>query len=133
VDHFTYEEFLMTKNPRKRREFDTSFKLEVVRMVKDQGLSVTDVCRTMDLGETVVRRWIKQYETELNGQSGIGKPLTAEQQRIRQLEAENRQLRMDTDILKNRPTRPAEALMNRNSRRVHWMYARTVAVSFLEV
>jgi transposase len=90
----------MTKNRRKRREFDTSFKLEVVRMVKDQGLSVTDVCRTMDLGETVVRRWIKQYETELNGQSGIGKPLTAEQQRIRQLEAENRQLRMDNDILK---------------------------------
>jgi transposase len=36
----------------------------------------------------------------LNGQSGIGKPLTAEQQRIRQLEAENRQLRMDNDILK---------------------------------
>jgi transposase len=69
-------------------------------MVKDQGLSVTDVCRTMDLGETVVRRWIKQYETELNGQSGIGKPLTAEQQRIRQLEAENRQLRMDNDLLK---------------------------------
>lgn len=90
----------MTKNRRKRREFDTSFKLEVVRMVKDQGLSVTDVCRTMDLGETVVRRWIKQYETELSGHSGIGKPLTAEQQRIRQLETENRQLRMDNDILK---------------------------------
>jgi transposase len=100
VDHFTYEEFLMTQNRRKRREFDASFKLEVVRMVKDQGLSVIDVCRTMDLGETVVRRWIKQYETELHGQAGIGKPLTAEQQRIRQLEAENRQLRMDNDILK---------------------------------
>ncbi|RJG00123.1 IS3 family transposase [Noviherbaspirillum saxi] len=69
-------------------------------MVKDQGVSVCDVCRTMDLGETAVRRWIRQYETELNGQSGIGKPLTAEQQRIRQLEAENRQLRMDNDILK---------------------------------
>ena len=122
----------MTKNRRKRREFDTSFKLEVVRMVKDQGLSVTDVCRTMDLGETVVRRWVKQYETELNGQSGIGKPLTPEQQRIRQLEAENRQLRMDNDILKNRPTRLAVALMNRNSGRVHWWHAESVAVSFLE-
>ena len=31
---------------------------------------------------------------------GIGKPLTAEQQRIRQLEAENRQLRQDNDLLK---------------------------------
>jgi transposase len=93
------EEFIMTKR-RVRREFDTSFKLEVVRMVKDQGLPVSDVCRSMDLGETVVRRWVKQFETELNGQPGIGKPLTIEQQRIRQLETENRQLRMDNDLLK---------------------------------
>jgi transposase len=90
----------MNKKHRERRNFDTNFKLEVVRMVKDQGVSVGDVCHTMDLGETAVRRWIKQYQTELNGQSGLGKPLTAEQQRIRQLEAENRQLRMDNDILK---------------------------------
>lgn len=90
---------MMTKR-RVRREFDTSFKLEVVRMVKDQGLPVSDVCRSMDLGETVVRRWVKQYQAELNGQPGIGKPLTVEQQRMRQLETENRQLRMDNDLLK---------------------------------
>ena len=90
---------MMTKR-RARREFDTSFKLEVVRMVKDQGLPVSDVCGSMDLGETVVRRWVKQFETELNGQPSIGTPLTVEQQRIRQLETENRQLRMDNDILK---------------------------------
>ena len=89
----------MTKR-RVRREFDTGFKLEVVRLVKDQGLSVSDVCRSMDLGETVVRRWVKQYQAELNGQPGIGKPLTVEQQRIGQLETENRQLRMDNDLLK---------------------------------
>ena len=34
------------------------------------------------------------------GQPGIGKPLTTEQQRIRELETENRQLRMDNDLLK---------------------------------
>ena len=89
----------MTKR-RVRREFDTSFKLEVVRMVKEQGLPVSDVCRSMDLGKTVVRRWVKQYQAELNGQPGIGKPLTVEQQRMRQLETENRQLRMDNDLLK---------------------------------
>jgi transposase len=54
----------------------------------------------MDLGETVVRRWVKQYTAELNEQAGTGKPLTPEQQRIWQLEAENRQLRMDNDVLK---------------------------------
>ena len=69
-------------------------------MVKEQGLSVTQVCRDMALGETAVRRWIKQFEDEQTGSPGIGKPLTAEQQRIRQLETEVRQLRQDNDLLK---------------------------------
>lgn len=84
----------------KRRDFDTSFKLQIVQIVKNQGLSIGQVCRDMSIGETAVRRWIKQFEAEKLGLAGIGKPLTAEQQRIRQLESENRQLRSDNDLLK---------------------------------
>ncbi len=84
----------------KRRTFDDSYKLEIVKMIKDQGLTVAQVCRDQRIGETAVRRWVQQYEAEQLGQAGIGKPLTAEQQRIRQLEQENRQLKMDNDILK---------------------------------
>jgi len=83
-----------------RKSFDTEFKLRVVKMVQDQGLSVRQVCRDMGLGETAVRRWLAQYDSERLGQSGIGKPLTADQQRIRALEAEVRQLREDNAILK---------------------------------
>lgn len=85
---------------RQRRNFDLSFKLEIVKMIKEQGLSVQHVCQSMGIGPTAVRRWVEQYEAEQNGQPGIGKPLTPEQQRIRQLEQENRQLRGDVDILK---------------------------------
>lgn len=85
---------------KKRRRFDASFKLEVVRMVRDQGLGVTEVSRTMDLGETAIRRWITQVDAEAGGKPGIGLPLTTDQQRIRQLETENRQLRSDNDLLK---------------------------------
>jgi transposase len=84
----------------KRRTFDASFKLKVVQLVKEQGLSVAQVCRDMKLGETAVRRWIAQFDAEQLGQSGIGKPLTAEQQRIRELEMENRRLQSDNDLLK---------------------------------
>lgn len=84
----------------KRKVFDDSFKLEVVKMIKDQGLSVSQVCRDLNIGDTAVRRWVQQYEAEKLGQAGIGKPLTSEQQRIRQLEQENRQLKMDNDVLK---------------------------------
>jgi transposase len=92
------EEKQMTKQ---RRHFDISLKLEVVRMIKEQGLSTTQVSHSMDIGETAIRRWLKQYEAEQSGQRGIGNPLTVDQQRIRQLEQENRQLRMDVTILKN--------------------------------
>lgn len=85
---------------RKRRAFDTSFKLQVVKMIKEQGLSVMQVCRDLELGETIVRNWLKQFDAEQAGQPGPGKPLTADQQRIRQLEEENRRLRLDVDILK---------------------------------
>lgn len=83
-----------------RRTFDPSFKLKVVQMVREQGVSVAQVCRDMKLGDTAVRRWIAQFDAEQLGQSGIGKPLTVEQQRIRQLETQNRQLQSDNDLLK---------------------------------
>ena len=83
-----------------RRVFDTHFKLQVVQMVKTQGLSISQICRDMKLGESAVRRWLSQFKAEQSGQSGIGKPLTSEHQRIRQLESENRQLRGDVELLK---------------------------------
>jgi transposase len=85
---------------RSRRKFDASFKLQVVKMIRDQGLTIAQVCKDMELGESAVRRWLKQVQVEQSGQAGVGKPLTPEQQRIRQLEAENRQLRQDVDLLK---------------------------------
>jgi transposase len=84
---------------RQRRKFDTSFKLEVIRMIKEQGVSVQHASQSMNIGQSAIRRWAKQYESEQSGQRGIGNALTAEQQRIRQLEQENRQLKMDVDIL----------------------------------
>lgn len=85
---------------RKRKTFSPELKLEVVRMIKEQGLSVQNVSESMSIGQTAIRRWLTQYGAEQNGQPGIGKPLTAEQQRIRQLELENQQLKQDVAVLK---------------------------------
>ena len=85
-------------NPKSRRVFDTDFKLHVVQVVKVHGLGIAEVCKDMKLS---------QFEAEQSGHSGIGKPLTAEHQRIRQLEFEDRQLRGDVEILKkHRPFLP---------------------------
>ena len=69
-------------------------------MIRAHSLSIGEVCRDMKLGESAVRRWLAQVGAEQLGQPGIGKPLTAEHHRIRQLEVENKQLRGDVDILK---------------------------------
>jgi transposase len=47
---------------RQRRNFDSSFKLEVVRMITEQGLSISHVSQTMDIGVTAICRWMEQYE-----------------------------------------------------------------------
>lgn len=73
----------------------------MVQMVRDQGLRVSQVCHDLDLVDSAVGRWMEQAEAEHARLPGIGKPLTPEQQRIRQLEAENRQLLQDNDLLKN--------------------------------
>lgn len=83
-----------------RRSFDAAFKLQVVQMIREQGLSIGQVCRDLDLVDSAVRRWLAQYDTEQSGQTGMGKPLTPEQQRIRELERENQRLREDVSLLK---------------------------------
>jgi len=45
----------MTKQ---RKKFDTSFKLEVVRMIMEQGLSVQYVSQSMKIGLTAICRWV---------------------------------------------------------------------------
>lgn len=88
----------MTNRP--RRKFDDAFKLQIVQMIREQNLSVAQVCRDQQLCDSAVRRWLAQYDTEQQGQPGIGNPLTPEQRRIRELERENQRLREDVSFLK---------------------------------
>ena len=85
---------------KQRKYYEAAFKLEVARMVVDQGMGVAQVVKDMSISRTAVCRWVEQYRAEQQGKPGIGKPLTVELQRIRQLEIENRQLRSDNELLK---------------------------------
>lgn len=84
----------------KRRTLDASFKPQVVQLICDQGLTVRQVCKDIGLGESAVRRRVAQFDAEQSRQLGLGKPLTAEQQCVRQFEQENWQLRQDNELLK---------------------------------
>ena len=62
--------------------YETSYKLEVAKMVVDQGLTMTQVCKDLSISQAALASWVRQYRAETRGESGIGNPITAEQQRI---------------------------------------------------
>ena len=123
------ERCLMSKQ---RRTFSPEFKQQAACLVLDQGYSHVEASRSIGVGESLMRRWVQQLQLERQGVTPQGKAITPDQQRIQELEARIERLEREKSILKNRPTRLPVPLMNRNSRRVHWTRAGTVAVSFLE-
>jgi len=84
---------------RTRRSFTKEYKAEVVDLIRNSGKSVGTICRELDLTETAVRRWVKQAEVD-DGQGPAGALTTAEVEELRQLRRENRELRMEREILK---------------------------------
>ena len=90
----------MIRQTRTRRHFDSAFKLRVVCMIRDDGLSVGQVSRDLNLTDSAVRRWVAKYDAEQRGEPVNGLPLSAEQRRIRELERENQQLKQDVALLK---------------------------------
>src|SRR5262249_15437102 len=65
--------------PRKRTTYTAEFKLQAVRMTTDQKLSVAEVARRLDVGESLLRTW-KQAFLERGSDSfpGHGNPATAD-------------------------------------------------------
>ena len=83
-----------------RRSFTKEFKREAASLVIDQGYSVTEASRSVDVSLSVIRRWVKQLEQEYGGVTPKAAALTPEQQRIQQLEKRIKELETDKMILK---------------------------------
>ena len=66
----------------------------------DQGYSMTEACRSLDVGETGLRRWADQLKAERGGITHLSKALTPDQQRIQELEARINRLELEKIILK---------------------------------
>ena len=83
----------------KRRSFTPEYKAEVVGLVRDGGKAISALARDLGLSESAVRKWVALSDAD--GGRGDGKILTtAEREELRQLRRENRQLRMEREILK---------------------------------
>ena len=85
-----------------RRTFTPEFKIQAVKLVTEQGKSVAEVARELDLGESMLRSWKQALAaTGARAFPGHGNPPALEEE-LRRLRAENKRLQMERDILKKR-------------------------------
>jgi transposase len=88
------------KQPRRaRRSFSDEFKAGAVRLVIEEGKTVPQVARDLDLTASAVRNWVEQARAD----RGKGKPgalTTEERAELSRLRKDVRELRMERDILK---------------------------------
>ena len=86
------------KGRRLRRTFTDEFKAGAVRLVLEEGKTVGQVARDLDLTETALREWVHRSRADRSqGRTGL---TTAEREELSKLRRENRELRMERDILK---------------------------------
>ncbi|CAJ0896093.1 hypothetical protein R77564_03956 [Ralstonia sp. LMG 32965] len=86
---------------KQRRSFSPEFKQQAASLVLDQGYSHIEASRSVGVAESVLRRWVQQLQMERQGITPQGKAMTADQQRIQELEARIERLEREKVILKN--------------------------------
>jgi len=83
---------------RPRRSFSDEFKAGAVQLVLDEGKTVSQVARDLDISQSVVGNWVKQARADRSsGKTGL---TTEERAELAQLRRENRNLRLQRDLLK---------------------------------
>jgi transposase len=94
----------------KRKTSTAEFKHEAVRLSTEQGYGVAETARNLGLNVNMLRRWRRELNDTPHGAfPGHGR-LTPEQEELHRLRDENKRLRMERDILKNRFVAPARHL-----------------------
>ena len=83
-----------------RKKYSKEFKLDAVSLVLDQSYSRAEAARSLGLNSNMLGRWVSEHQTD-GGQSfrGNGK-LTPEQEEVRKLRSQVKNLEMEKEILK---------------------------------
>jgi transposase len=87
-----------TPKRRARRQFTDEFKASAVRLVLDEGKTVSATARDLDLTETALREWVKRARADrTHGGTGL---TTAEREELVRLRKALRIAEEERDILK---------------------------------
>jgi len=83
--------------PERRRKFSPEFKDEAVKMVIESSRPIAEVAREIQVNEGTLGNWVNKYRVEHADEEP---PLTiSDRARLRELERENRELKMKAEFL----------------------------------
>ena len=83
-----------------RRVFTREFKLGAIRLVTDKGMSVIKAASSLGIRDGILRKWKAKWEAEGEEAFPGNGNQNSRDSEVARLMAENRQLRMERDILK---------------------------------
>lgn len=78
------------------KSYPQAFKDEAVLMVLDQGYSVADAAKSLGVGTSLLYKWKEKYKAQ---RQGIALE-ESERDELKRLRKENKELRMEKEILK---------------------------------
>jgi transposase len=84
---------------RQRRSFTDEFKAGAVSLVLDKGKTPAEVARDLDLTPSSLSKWVEQARADA-GTSKRGTLTSEEKDEVARLRKENRELRIEREILK---------------------------------
>jgi transposase len=89
---------VVIKTRKERQSYSAAFKADAVRMVMTSGKSKEAVSRTLGVSHSALVRWVAEAK---KGKQGEAVALAVnDSERIRELEEEVRELRLEREILK---------------------------------
>ena len=82
--------------PKSRPPYPVEYRAELVRLVREEGRSPSDLAREFEPSAQSITNWVAQAEINKGQRPGL---TTDEQAELRKLRSENRVLRMEKDLL----------------------------------
>ena len=84
----------------KREQYSKQFKIDAVKRVTEQGYKVSEAARSLGIHEGILRRWKEQLTAEDRHAFPGNVKMNSEKEELIRLRQENKQLKMEKEILK---------------------------------
>jgi transposase len=84
----------------RRKKYSQEFKVEAVRLAREEGRTSSDVAEDLGIRADMLRRWVRELEQERDDAFRGSGNLRTDEDELRKLKRELHRARLERDILK---------------------------------